>query len=187
MFGMGMGEILLIAVVALLVLGPDRLPSAAKAIGKGIRDLRAQTRDLQQTIEKDTHLGDAVRELRGALRGDPETLYERATGQRLSDIGKTPKGPSTPVLADGSPAVGSGTSDSNTDGSSAASDIAGQATDHAVAADPLASAIVDASVDRSWTPPPEAGPLDPDQPVIRTAPGAVARSSGTDDDDANHG
>jgi len=81
MFGMGMGEIVLIAVVALLVLGPERLPGAAKAIGKGIRDLRASTKDLQSTIEKDTQIGDAVRELRGALRGDPETLYKRATGE----------------------------------------------------------------------------------------------------------
>ncbi len=81
MFGMGMGEILLIAVVALLVLGPDRLPGAAKAIGKGIRDLRSQTKGLQATIEQDTHIGEAVRELRGALRGDPESLYKRATGE----------------------------------------------------------------------------------------------------------
>jgi sec-independent protein translocase protein TatB len=81
MFGMGMGEIILIAVVALLVLGPERLPGAAKAIGKGIRDLRAQTKDLQSTIEHDTEIGDAVREIRGALRGDPETLYKRATGE----------------------------------------------------------------------------------------------------------
>jgi sec-independent protein translocase protein TatB len=81
MFGMGMGEILLIAVVALLVVGPDRLPSAAKAIGKGIRDLRASTKDLQATIEQDTQIGEAVRELKGAFRGDPETLYKRATGE----------------------------------------------------------------------------------------------------------
>ncbi len=80
MFGMGMGEIVLIAVVALLVLGPERLPGAAKAIGKGIRDLRQQTKDLQSTIESDTQIGDAVRELRGALRGDPETLYKKVTG-----------------------------------------------------------------------------------------------------------
>ncbi len=76
-----MGEIILIAVVALLVLGPERLPGAAKAIGKGIRDLRAQTKDLKTTIEHDTEIGEAVREIRGALRGDPETLYKRATGE----------------------------------------------------------------------------------------------------------
>jgi sec-independent protein translocase protein TatB len=69
MFGMGIGELVLILVVALLVVGPDKLPGAAKAIGKGIRDLRRHTQDLQDTIEKDEKLGEAVRELKSALSG----------------------------------------------------------------------------------------------------------------------
>lgn len=71
MFGMGMGELLLILVVALLVVGPDKLPSAARAIGKGIRDFRKHTQELQSTIEQDEKLGEAVRELKSALRDDP--------------------------------------------------------------------------------------------------------------------
>jgi sec-independent protein translocase protein TatB len=39
-FGMGFGEILLIALVALIVLGPDRLPEAARSVGKGIAEVR---------------------------------------------------------------------------------------------------------------------------------------------------
>ena len=39
-FGMGFGEILLIALVALIVLGPERLPEAARTIGKGIAEVR---------------------------------------------------------------------------------------------------------------------------------------------------
>ena len=39
-FGMGFGEILLIALVALIVLGPERLPEAARNIGKGIAEVR---------------------------------------------------------------------------------------------------------------------------------------------------
>ena len=39
-FGMGFGEILLIALVALIVLGPERLPEAARTIGKGISEVR---------------------------------------------------------------------------------------------------------------------------------------------------
>ena len=85
-----MGEIILIAIVALLVVGPERLPGAAKAIGKGIRDLRAQTKDLQQTIEQDTQIGEAVREIRGAMRGDPESLYKRATGEDFIDKDEPP-------------------------------------------------------------------------------------------------
>jgi sec-independent protein translocase protein TatB len=71
MFGLGMGELILIAVVALLALGPDRLPDAAKRIGKTIRDLRRQTDQLKRTIEQDSQLGDAMKEIRSALRDNP--------------------------------------------------------------------------------------------------------------------
>jgi TatA/E family protein of Tat protein translocase len=40
MFGVGWTEILVILVVALLVLGPNKLPEIAKGLGKGIRDFR---------------------------------------------------------------------------------------------------------------------------------------------------
>ena len=70
MFGIGGSEILVILIVALLFLGPDKLPDAAKQISKGIRDLKKQSRVLQQTIENDEHIGGAIRDLKSALRGD---------------------------------------------------------------------------------------------------------------------
>ena len=70
MFGMGGSEILVILIVALLFLGPDKLPDAAKQISKGIRDLKKQTRSLQQQIENDEHIGGAIRDLKSALRGE---------------------------------------------------------------------------------------------------------------------
>lgn len=70
MFGMGMGELLLILVVALIVLGPDKIPEAAKAIGKGMRELRRHSRDLKSTIEQDEELAGTVKEIKAALTGD---------------------------------------------------------------------------------------------------------------------
>src|SRR5262245_26345016 len=70
MFGIGGSEILVILVIALLFLGPDKLPDAAKKISKGIRDIKKQSRVLQQTIENDEHIGGAIRDLKSALRGD---------------------------------------------------------------------------------------------------------------------
>ena len=43
MFGMGGSEIIVILVIALIFLGPDKLPDAAKSLSKGIRDLRGAT------------------------------------------------------------------------------------------------------------------------------------------------
>ena len=70
MFGMGMTEILVILVVAMLFLGPEKLPEAAKQLSRGIRDLRKQTREFQDTIESDTQIGGAIRDIKSALRGD---------------------------------------------------------------------------------------------------------------------
>ena len=70
MFGMGGTEILVILIVALLFLGPDKLPQAAKQISKGIRDLKKQSRSLQQQIEGDEQIGGALRDIKSALRGE---------------------------------------------------------------------------------------------------------------------
>src|SRR5215813_4641442 len=70
MFGIGGSEILVILIVALLFLGPDKLPDAAKTISKGIRDLKKQSRTLQQTIENDERIGGAIRDIKSALRGE---------------------------------------------------------------------------------------------------------------------
>lgn len=72
MFGMGGTEILVILIVALLFLGPDKLPDAAKKISKGIRDIKQQSRVLQRTIEEDEHIGGAIRDIKSALRGEYE-------------------------------------------------------------------------------------------------------------------
>ena len=70
MFGIGGSEILVILIIALLFLGPDKLPDAAKQISKGIRDLKKHSRVLTQTIENDETIGGALRDIKSALRGD---------------------------------------------------------------------------------------------------------------------
>jgi sec-independent protein translocase protein TatB len=90
MFGMGGSEILVILIVALLFLGPDKLPDAAKTISKGIRDLKKQTRVLQETIENDEHIGGAIRDLKSALRGDEAP--PRPVVRKPADPAKLPDG-----------------------------------------------------------------------------------------------
>ena len=53
MFNIGSGEISLIAVVALLVLGPKRLPELARGIGKFMREFRRQTDEVRGVVERE--------------------------------------------------------------------------------------------------------------------------------------
>ncbi|WP_054258181.1 twin-arginine translocase TatA/TatE family subunit [Propionispora sp. 2/2-37] len=43
MFNMGMTELILILVIALVVFGPGKLPEVGKALGKGIQEFRKAT------------------------------------------------------------------------------------------------------------------------------------------------
>jgi sec-independent protein translocase protein TatB len=57
MFGLGMGEIVIILVLALVLLGPQKLPDAAKQLGKGLREFRKATEDLKQQFETELYNG----------------------------------------------------------------------------------------------------------------------------------
>ncbi len=53
MFNIGSGELVLIAVVALLVLGPKRLPELARGLGKFLREFRRQTDEVRGVVERE--------------------------------------------------------------------------------------------------------------------------------------
>jgi len=61
MFGIGMPELLLILAVALIVIGPKKLPDLAKSLGRAMGEFKRATNDLKQSIEQETGL-DEVRE-----------------------------------------------------------------------------------------------------------------------------
>ena len=51
MFGLGTWEIVLILGVALIVLGPDKLPTVARKLGKSVRDLRRAANDFTREMD----------------------------------------------------------------------------------------------------------------------------------------
>ncbi len=53
MFGLGMSELMLIAVIALVVVGPKKLPEIAKSFGKGYGEFRRNLNDLKESVDLD--------------------------------------------------------------------------------------------------------------------------------------
>jgi len=49
-FSVGMHELLVILIVALLVLGPKRLPEIARSLGKGMAEFRRASTEFQRTL-----------------------------------------------------------------------------------------------------------------------------------------
>lgn len=83
MFDIGFSELLVIAVVALLVLGPERLPKAARFAGLWVRKARAQWYSVKSEFEREMaademkrSLGNPVQDLRREVEG---------AGRELSD------------------------------------------------------------------------------------------------------
>jgi TatA/E family protein of Tat protein translocase len=52
MFGIGMPELILIMALALIVLGPKKLPEVARALGKGLAEFRRATEELKDELSR---------------------------------------------------------------------------------------------------------------------------------------
>ena len=71
MFGLGATELVVILVLALVLLGPQKLPGVAAGLGKAIRQFRKATRDLTDNLDIDDDVKAPFRELKAAIRDEP--------------------------------------------------------------------------------------------------------------------
>lgn len=84
MFGMGFTEIMLIAVIAILFLGPDKLPSTMVEIAKFFRQVKNTIGTVKNSIEEEMHVSDIKKE---ALAYKKELMGVGEYGENLKDMG----------------------------------------------------------------------------------------------------
>jgi len=97
MFGIGTGELLLLLVIALIVLGPERMPKVARDLGRMVGDLRRTSDELREEFMNADKLIEAAAK---------QSLPSGSGAKPLSSVaGGEP--PATPQMAagDGTPAA----------------------------------------------------------------------------------
>ena len=86
MFGIGFPELIVIMVIALIVVGPKKLPDLAKALGKGMAEFRKATHEIKESLDIDEDFHEIKRDLADSMTtygSEEEPLYEEV-------IDKTP-------------------------------------------------------------------------------------------------
>jgi TatA/E family protein of Tat protein translocase len=85
MFGMGVPEILLILAIALIVIGPKKLPDLAKGLGRALGEFKRATNELKSSIDIDPGFKDVKgafddinADIREAIRTDPDKASPEA-------------------------------------------------------------------------------------------------------------
>jgi sec-independent protein translocase protein TatB len=103
MFELGWIEIALIGVIALVVLGPERLPKAARFVGLWVRKARAQWFAVRAELEREI----AADGLKDTLEAETRVLREAAADLRGDlDAFDAPDTPATPDAGQRRPAPG---------------------------------------------------------------------------------
>ena len=90
MFDFSFNELLVIAAVGLLVLGPKELPTAARALRKMMRSVTAVTSSVKQQIN-DALDAEEMKEITDLVKGDDGTYYEAYTLDECPEDTPPPK------------------------------------------------------------------------------------------------
>ena len=85
MFGIGMQELVLILVIALIILGPKKLPDVAKALGKALNEFKRATSDIKESLDLDNSLN-TVKKSFDAMNDTPPAAATTASAPGPSEV-----------------------------------------------------------------------------------------------------
>lgn len=98
MLDFSFSELLLCFVVALVVLGPERLPAVARAVGRWTGKARSYVRNLSAELEKESQVAELKKQLEDAQRILREQAQSVQTHtQKLADDIRPPASPAPPA------------------------------------------------------------------------------------------
>lgn len=90
MFNIGLPELILIIIIALVVVGPDRIPEVAKTLGRTIASLKNALDEVKGSIEKEVYseVEKPLKDIDSEIRNEVEKAYKEAN-KIQEDIKKT--------------------------------------------------------------------------------------------------
>jgi TatA/E family protein of Tat protein translocase len=87
MFGpIGMPELMVIMVIALIIFGPRKLPELGRSLGKSLGEFKRASNELRNTLDDE-------------IRLEEQRAEQRAAEQRMAERAKESSGPAEPIAA----------------------------------------------------------------------------------------
>jgi Tat protein translocase TatB subunit len=87
MFGIGFPELLMIMAIALIVLGPKRLPDIAKALGRGLSEFKRASDELKQTFDAEVRSHDTDQQTPPPVKLTPPGAMQTPYPEEANPVG----------------------------------------------------------------------------------------------------
>lgn len=92
MFGIGSTELIVILVVALIIIGPQKLPDLMRTLGKGLSEFRNMSNDVKRTLDQEVAAADDERRkqevaaMEAKRRKEEQEAMEKAHAEKTESV-----------------------------------------------------------------------------------------------------